>query len=211
MTGGGGSPTGITLDPTAPSHLWVVDSATDRVYQYDNAVGGTAREVAPQVPVTPVSVGVVTIGLGLECQGRHRGPPLVMLSIRDGSCRARSGNCHASIDAEHGSGDEAAAAAEQEQHDVVQLTRVTAPPERCPRQQEVRELLLELVEAASDASRKDARHLREVIGGDAIISQNFSAAEIDGLFDASKYLGMAEQYVDGVVSASAEEKNSLDG
>ena len=69
----------------------------------------------------------------------------------------------------------------------------------------------ELVEAASDSSRKDGKHLREVIGADANISQNFSAAEIDELFDASKYLGMAEQYVDGVVSASAEDKNSLDG
>jgi 3-carboxy-cis,cis-muconate cycloisomerase len=69
----------------------------------------------------------------------------------------------------------------------------------------------ELVEAASDSSRKDGKHLREVIGADANISQNFSATEVDELFDASKYLGMAEQYVDGVVSASAEDKNSLDG
>jgi hypothetical protein len=35
MTGGGGSPTGITLDPTGASQdLWVVDNATDRVYRY---------------------------------------------------------------------------------------------------------------------------------------------------------------------------------
>lgn len=35
MTGGGGSPTGITLDPTGASQdLWVVDTATDRVYQF---------------------------------------------------------------------------------------------------------------------------------------------------------------------------------
>jgi sugar lactone lactonase YvrE len=39
VTGGGGSPTGITLDPSNPSHLWIVDNSTDRVYQYDNAVG----------------------------------------------------------------------------------------------------------------------------------------------------------------------------
>ncbi len=32
------SPTGITLDPSNPSHLWIVDNGTDRVYQYDNAV-----------------------------------------------------------------------------------------------------------------------------------------------------------------------------
>jgi hypothetical protein len=41
ITAGGGSPTGITLDPSAPGHLWVVDNGTDRVYQYDNAVGRT--------------------------------------------------------------------------------------------------------------------------------------------------------------------------
>jgi hypothetical protein len=35
---GGGTPTGITLDPANPSHLWIVDSSADRVYQYDNAV-----------------------------------------------------------------------------------------------------------------------------------------------------------------------------
>ncbi|MCC6491491.1 MAG: hypothetical protein IT424_00535 [Pirellulales bacterium] len=36
------SPTGITLDPASPSHLWVVDSGTDRVYQYNAAVGRTS-------------------------------------------------------------------------------------------------------------------------------------------------------------------------
>ena len=46
MTGGGGSPTGITLDPAAPSHLWVVDNATDRVYQFDAAVGRTSGSQA---------------------------------------------------------------------------------------------------------------------------------------------------------------------
>lgn len=35
------SPTGITLDPSNPSHLWIVDNGTDRVYQYDNAVTRT--------------------------------------------------------------------------------------------------------------------------------------------------------------------------
>ena len=53
----------------------------------------------------------------------------------------RSGNCHASVDAEHGSGDEAAAGAEQEQHGVVQLAGTAAASERRPRQQEVRKLL----------------------------------------------------------------------
>ena len=38
ITGGGGAPTGITLDPAAPSNLWIVDNNTDRIEQYDNAV-----------------------------------------------------------------------------------------------------------------------------------------------------------------------------
>ena len=37
-TSGAGSPTGITLDPSNPAHLWIVDSGTDRVYEYSNAV-----------------------------------------------------------------------------------------------------------------------------------------------------------------------------
>jgi hypothetical protein len=39
FTGGGGAPTGITLNPAAPSDLWIVDNNTNRVYQYTNAVG----------------------------------------------------------------------------------------------------------------------------------------------------------------------------
>lgn len=41
-TSGANAPTGITLDPASPSHLWIVDSGTDRVYQYDAAVGRTS-------------------------------------------------------------------------------------------------------------------------------------------------------------------------
>ena len=36
-TPGASSPSGITLDPTNPSMLWIVDSGTSKVYQYDNA------------------------------------------------------------------------------------------------------------------------------------------------------------------------------
>ncbi|MEX2027208.1 MAG: hypothetical protein WEH44_07900, partial [Pirellulaceae bacterium] len=45
-TSGASAPTGITLDPASPSHLWIVDSGTDRVYQYDNAVGLTSGSLA---------------------------------------------------------------------------------------------------------------------------------------------------------------------
>ena len=41
--GGGGSPTGITLDPSNVSQdLWIVDSSTDKVYQYTNGRGFTS-------------------------------------------------------------------------------------------------------------------------------------------------------------------------
>lgn len=45
-TSGAADPTGITLDPASPSHLWIVDSGTDRVYQYDGAVTRTSGSQA---------------------------------------------------------------------------------------------------------------------------------------------------------------------
>lgn len=46
-TGAGVSPTGITLDPTGASQdLWVVDNATDRVYQYAGARSRTSGSQA---------------------------------------------------------------------------------------------------------------------------------------------------------------------
>ncbi len=45
-TSGVGAPTGITIDPSNPSHLWIVDSGTARVYQYDTAVGRTSGSLA---------------------------------------------------------------------------------------------------------------------------------------------------------------------
>jgi hypothetical protein len=41
------TPTGIALDPNNVNHLWIVDSGTDRVYQYD---AGTARTTGSQAP-----------------------------------------------------------------------------------------------------------------------------------------------------------------
>ena len=46
ISGGGGSPTGITLDPADPNHLWIVDSNTDRVYQYSGAASRTSGSAA---------------------------------------------------------------------------------------------------------------------------------------------------------------------
>jgi hypothetical protein len=47
ISSGGGSPTGITLDPSNVSHLWIVDSATDRVYRFDGAAGRTSGAQSP--------------------------------------------------------------------------------------------------------------------------------------------------------------------
>jgi hypothetical protein len=40
-------PSGITIDPANPSHIWIVDAGTDRIYQFDNAVGRTSGSQAP--------------------------------------------------------------------------------------------------------------------------------------------------------------------
>lgn len=45
-TSGASSPTGITLDPANPGALWIVDSGTARVYQYDNALAVTSGSLA---------------------------------------------------------------------------------------------------------------------------------------------------------------------
>jgi hypothetical protein len=47
ITGAGTSPTGITLDPTGGGTLWVVDSGTDRVYQFEIARGLTSGSRSP--------------------------------------------------------------------------------------------------------------------------------------------------------------------
>jgi 3-carboxy-cis,cis-muconate cycloisomerase len=60
----------------------------------------------------------------------------------------------------------------------------------------------ETVEAACNTSRKDGRHLRDVVDEEPSISKHFSTEEIDGLFDAQNYLGLAEEFVDRVVAAS---------
>jgi hypothetical protein len=47
VTGAGTSPTGITLDPAGGGTLWIVDSGTDRVYQFDNARSRTSGSQSP--------------------------------------------------------------------------------------------------------------------------------------------------------------------
>jgi hypothetical protein len=52
ITGGGGSPSGITLEPgPSPSNgIWIVDSATDRVYEFANARGAISGSIAATNP-----------------------------------------------------------------------------------------------------------------------------------------------------------------
>src|SRR5207253_338630 len=88
-------------------------------------------KVAPQVCVTPVSLGVIAICLGLKRHGRHVPPPVFMLS----------GDCHSSVDAQHSPGDKAAAGSEQEQHRVVELTGAAAAAKGSSREEEVWKLL----------------------------------------------------------------------
>jgi hypothetical protein len=47
ISGAGSSPTGITLDPSVVANMWVVDSGTKRVYQFDNAAGRTSGSQSP--------------------------------------------------------------------------------------------------------------------------------------------------------------------
>ena len=55
ITGAGSSPTGITLDPSGGvNHLWIVDSGTDRVYQFDDA---RSPHVGLAVPVDELRPG----------------------------------------------------------------------------------------------------------------------------------------------------------
>jgi hypothetical protein len=47
ISGGGGSPTGITIDPANVSHIWIVDSNADRVDQFDAAATRTSGTQSP--------------------------------------------------------------------------------------------------------------------------------------------------------------------
>ena len=61
----------------------------------------------------------------------------------------------------------------------------------------------EVVETACETARREKRHLRDVIAGDARVQTILSAADLDGLFNPQRYLGAAEEFVDRVVAASA--------
>ncbi|MEX2138256.1 MAG: S8 family serine peptidase [Pirellulales bacterium] len=47
ITSGGGRPTGITIDPANVSDIWIVDNATDSVYQFTAAASRTSDSQSP--------------------------------------------------------------------------------------------------------------------------------------------------------------------
>jgi 3-carboxy-cis,cis-muconate cycloisomerase len=61
----------------------------------------------------------------------------------------------------------------------------------------------ELVEEACQKAQMDKRHLRDVILGDERATACLSVADVERLFDAREYLGMAEAFVDRVVASRA--------
>jgi 3-carboxy-cis,cis-muconate cycloisomerase len=59
----------------------------------------------------------------------------------------------------------------------------------------------EFVEGACEKARKEKKHLRAIILADASVRAHLSEAQIAGLFDARKYLGVAADFADQVVAA----------
>lgn len=55
ISGGGSSPTGLTIDPTNVNNIWIVDSATDRVYQFDATASRTSGSQSPSTSFTLAS------------------------------------------------------------------------------------------------------------------------------------------------------------
>ena len=47
ISGANTTPTGITLDPSNPSDIWIIDSGTDRIYQYTAAANRTSGSQSP--------------------------------------------------------------------------------------------------------------------------------------------------------------------
>ena len=69
----------------------------------------------------------------------------------------------------------------------------------------------ELVESACNVARTENRHLRDVLreNKDALKHQPVEA--IDAMFDAERYLGLAGEFVDRVVTASEKTSKDLSG
>jgi 3-carboxy-cis,cis-muconate cycloisomerase len=64
-----------------------------------------------------------------------------------------------------------------------------------------RQVAHQIVEDACRASAEQHKHLRDVLAKDPRVMEHLSAADLGRLFDPEKYLGMAEQMVDAVLSS----------
>jgi 3-carboxy-cis,cis-muconate cycloisomerase len=58
-----------------------------------------------------------------------------------------------------------------------------------------------LIEAVSQRSVAERKHLRIALGEDPAVTRHLSAAEIEGLFDPRSYTGVAQQFIDRVLAA----------
>jgi hypothetical protein len=47
ISSAGGSPTGLTIDPSSVSSIWIVDSSTDRIYEFTAATSRTSGSASP--------------------------------------------------------------------------------------------------------------------------------------------------------------------
>jgi 3-carboxy-cis,cis-muconate cycloisomerase len=69
----------------------------------------------------------------------------------------------------------------------------------------------ELVEAACNRAREERLHLREMLRENDEVLKHLPVEAVDGLFDAKRYLGLAEEFVDRVVAASEKTTKDLGG
>jgi 3-carboxy-cis,cis-muconate cycloisomerase len=63
-----------------------------------------------------------------------------------------------------------------------------------------------VLEAASQQARATGQHLRAVLARNSAITERLSSTELDQLFAPENYLGVAEELVRRVVTASRQQK-----
>jgi 3-carboxy-cis,cis-muconate cycloisomerase len=64
-----------------------------------------------------------------------------------------------------------------------------------------------VIDAACEQASKEKRPLREIIQRDKNITQHICPDELDKLFDARNYFGMANQFIDSVIDKNKSRKN----
>jgi hypothetical protein len=87
ISGAGSSPTGITLNPSNVANLWIVDSGSRRVYQFDNAAGRTSGSQSPSTSFALAAGNTNPQGIA----DPPVGDPLPVLTPRRSAALAQSG------------------------------------------------------------------------------------------------------------------------